>query len=223
MSTSNVRTSAESMLLICATLPVTYDLAGFEALSWDEVAEITDLGEFGREYNQVTHSPLRSRRVVKRKGSFNEGSITIPMARDADDQGQALLTAASLSDESYSYCIQLQDGSRYYFSAQCMSYKTNVGGVDSITNRTAQLEIDNAIIEGAAVSYGLTYTATAGQGGIVGPATQSVLRGGSGAPVFAKADAGFHFLKWSDDKTINPRVDSNVQANLNVNAVFEAD
>lgn len=222
MSASDVRTSAGSKLLVCAALPAAYTIAAFQALPWVEVAEITDLGEFGREYNQVTHSPLSNRRIVKRKGSFNEGSMTVPMARAASDEGQALMSAASLSDDSYSYCIELQDGSRFYFSAQCMSYKTSVGGVDSITARTAQLEVDNAILEAAAVSFVLSYSAPSAEGSIVGQAQQAVLRGGAGKPVFAQAGTGFEFVKWSDGVTDNPRSDTNVQAAVTAAAEFKA-
>lgn len=184
MSVENVRTSAGSKLLVNPSRPVTYDAAGFQALAWVEVAEITDLGEFGREYNPVTHQPLATRRTIKRRGSFNDGSITLPMARDSGDAGQAMMNGALDSDDSYSYCIELQDGSRFYFTAQCMSFKTNVGGVDSITGKSAQLEIDNDIIEVSGVSYTLTYAA-ASNGSIVGTNPQSVLQGGMGKPVFA--------------------------------------
>lgn len=220
MSVENVRTSAGSKLLVNPSRPVTYDAAGFQALQWTEVAEITDLGEFGREYNQATHQPLATRRTIKRKGSFNDGSITLPMARDSRDAGQALMSAAADSDDSYSYCIQLQDGSRFYFTAQCMSFKTNLGGVDSITGKSAQLEIDNDIIEVSGVNYTLTYAAGS-NGSIVGTTPQSVLQGGMGKPVFAQPDAGYRFLKWSDNKTDNPRADGPVVADINLTAEFE--
>lgn len=220
MSVENVRTSAGSMLLVSPTRPVTYDAAGFQALTWTEVAEITDLGEFGREYGQVEHKAVRTRRTIKRKGSFNDGSITLPMARDAEDAGQALMTEALDTDDSYSYCIQLQDGSRFYFTAQCMSFKTSVGGVDSITGKSAQLEIDNDIIEVSGVSFVVTYTAGA-NGSIVGITPQSVLQGGMAKPVFAQPAAGFSFLKWSDNAVANPRADGPIVANLNITAQFE--
>lgn len=219
MSSENVRTSAGSKLLVNPSRPVTYDAAGFQALALVEVAEITDLGEFGREYAQVTHQPLGTRRTIKRKGSFNDGSITLPMARDASDAGQALLESALDSDDSFSYCVELQDGSRYYFTAQCMSYKTNVGGVDSITGRSAQLEIDNDIIPVEGITYTLTYAADA-DGSIVGTTPQTVLKGGMGKPVFAQPDTGYRFVKWSDDKTDNPRADGPVVANLSITAQF---
>lgn len=219
MAVQNVRTSAGSKLLICAARPAAYDAAGFQALAFKEIAEITDLAELGREYNQATHSPLATRRIVKRKGSFNDGSLSVPMARDMNDEGQVLLKAASMSDDSYSYCIRLQDGSSHYFTAQCMSFKLNVGGVDSITAHTAQLEIDNDIIEVPAISFTLAYTAGA-NGSIVGVASQTVLQGATGKPVFAQAAAGFDFEKWSDDSTENPRSDANVLANVAVQASF---
>lgn len=220
MSVDNVRTSAGSKLLISPSRPLTYDAAGFTALPFTEVAEITDLGEFGREYAQVTHSPLSTRRTIKRRGSFNDGSITLPMARDAKDAGQALMQEALDSDDSFSYCIELQDGSRFYFTAQCMSFKTNVGSVDSITGKSAQLEIDNDIIEVTGVEYTLTYGAGA-NGSIVGLTPQTVVQGGMGKPVFAQPDAGYRFVKWSDNKTDNPRADGPVVANVNIVAEFD--
>jgi len=219
--TSDVRTSAGSTLMVFAGKPVAYTEAGFKQLPFTEVAEITDLGEFGREYAQVTHTPLKNRRVVKRKGSFNEGSLSLPMARAASDAGQAILTAASLTDDSYSYCIRLQDGARFFFTAQCMSFKTRVGSGDSITGKTAQLEIDGEILEVAGMTYELKYTAGA-NGSIQGDAEQVVAEGGSGAPVFAQAAQGFVFQGWSDNKTGNPRIDTGVKAGVEAAATFAA-
>lgn len=219
---SNVRTTAGSSLLVCPIVPATYDRAGFQALDFTEVGEITDFGEFGREYSQVTHAPVKNRRTVKRKGSFNEGSIALPMARDASDDGQKLLDAAVLTDASYSYCIRLQDGTRFFFTAQCMSFKTTLGGVDSITGKTAQLEIDGDILDVASASFTLTYQADA-NGSIQGVAQQTVQEGGTGTLVFAKANQGYRFEKWSDNKTDNPRLDVPVTANLAVTASFVAE
>lgn len=148
---SNAKTSAGSFLSISAELPATHDVAGFGAITaWTEVGEITDIGEFGREYTLVTHNPLKDRRTVKRKGSFNDGSITLQMARDVSDAGQALLQTAQDDDNSYSIRVTLQDGTPLYTTAQVMSYKTTIGSVDAITSATTVLEIDNDIIEGTA-------------------------------------------------------------------------
>jgi len=143
---AGARTSAGTKLHISSAAPATYTSAGFAALTWTEIGEVTDLGEFGRQYNLVTHNQLASRRVVKRKGSYNDGTINAQMARVPADAGQVILQTAVNSDASYSIKITLQGGEIFYFSAQVMSYTTNIGGADQIVGATVAMEIDNDII-----------------------------------------------------------------------------
>lgn len=149
---STAFTSAGTTIQISATAPSPYSELGFTAIGmvWSTIGEVTDLGEFGRTYNLVTHNPLGDRRTVKRKGSYNDGTVSMTVARDPDDAGQAIAIAALDSDASYSFLVTLQDGTELYFSAQVMSYTTNVGSVDQITTAAISLEIDNDIIEVAA-------------------------------------------------------------------------
>lgn len=144
---SGAFTSAGTKIFIGAALPLTYDKAGFEAVVWEEIGEVTDLGEFGREYALVTHNPLGDRRTVKRKGSYNDGQVAMQMARVPSDDGQDDLIAARDSDDSFAFKVVLQDDTHLYFSAQVMSYTTNVGSVDQITSAAVALEIDNDILE----------------------------------------------------------------------------
>ena len=82
------------------------------------------------------------------------------------------------------------------------------------------------ITEGTAypsfIRYTLTYTAGTG-GSLSGAASQTVDYGGLGTAVTAVPDSHYHFVKWSDDSTANPRTDSNVTQNVNVSAVFALD
>ena len=144
---SKAFTSAGTKLLISASAPATYNTAGFTALTWTEIGEVSEMGEFGRQYNLVTFNTLGDRRTVKRKGSYNDGTIACQMARVPDDAGQTILTTAVNSDNSYAIKIELQDGTVFYTTAQVMSYTTNIGNVDQITSATVNLEIDNDIIE----------------------------------------------------------------------------
>lgn len=143
-------TSAGTKISIASGDPTTYDESGFEALTFAEIGEVTDLGEFGREYSLVTHNPLGSRQTVKRKGSFNDGTISMTVARVPSDSGQADLQTAVDSDDNYQFKVELQDGRVLYFSAQVMSYTTNVGSVDQITSASVSIEITDEIIEVAA-------------------------------------------------------------------------
>ena len=144
---SKVRTTAGSTLGISTTAPATYDDTGFSALSFDLIADITELGEFGRTYNLVTHNPIADRRTVKRKGSFNDGAITMQLGRDGTDVGQIAARAALDDDDSAYFALTTQDGTILYFSAQVMSFTYNMGNVDSITAGAITLEIDFNILE----------------------------------------------------------------------------
>lgn len=136
-----VRSSAGTTLKIGAAQPATYDATGYNALTLTAVGEVTDLGEFGREFNLIIHNPLGNRGTVKLKGSFNEGSISVQLGLDTDDAGQILAKTASLSDANYSFLITTQNGDKYYFQAQVMSFKVGVGSVDSVTAATITLEL----------------------------------------------------------------------------------
>ncbi len=72
------------------------------------------------------------------------------------------------------------------------------------------------------VTYTLTYTAGA-NGSIMGTSPQTVSMGGSGTPVTAVPNSGYHFVNWSDGSTANPRTDTNVMANISVTATFAID
>jgi hypothetical protein len=114
------------------------------ALSYFDIGEVTDMGEFGRDYALVTHNPIATRATVKRKGSFNEGTMDMKVGLDTDDSGQIVAKAASESDNDYSFKVTLQSGDVYYFQAQVMSYKINVGSVDNITTASIKLELTSA-------------------------------------------------------------------------------
>ena len=144
---SGAFTSAGTTIGVSASLPATNDASGFGALTFDLVGEVTDLGEFGREYSSVTHNPLGDRRTVKRKGSYNDGNISMTVARMPGDTGQTTLQTGLDDDASYSFAVTLQDGTILYFEAQIMSYTTNVGSVDQITTASVSLEITNDIVE----------------------------------------------------------------------------
>jgi len=136
-----VRTSAGATLEITAGVPATLDVAGYAALSFTAVGEITDLGEFGREYALVTHNPVGDRGTVKKKGSFNEGSMAMSLGLDTDDAGQILTKAAAASDADYAFKLTTQNGDIYYFQAQVMTFKVGVGTVDNITTAALTLEL----------------------------------------------------------------------------------
>lgn len=142
-----VMTSAGSTLSIATGVPTTYDDVGFTALTYVVVGEITDIGEFGPEYAVVTHSPVGTRSVKKFKGSVNNGSMPLQMARDVTNLGQIAMRAALKSDDDYSFKVTLQDLTAIHFTGKVISFKTAVGSVDQITGANATIEIGGDIVE----------------------------------------------------------------------------
>lgn len=136
-----VRTSATTTLRISAGVPATFDSAGYAALTYTSVGEITNFGEFGREFTLATHNPVSTRGTQKLKGSFNEGSIALQLGLDTDDAGQILMKAAALSDNLYAFKITTANSDVYYFQGLTMSFKVGLNDVNSVTAANAQIEI----------------------------------------------------------------------------------
>jgi hypothetical protein len=78
------------------------------------------------------------------------------------------------------------------------------------------------VVTVAPATHTLTYLAGS-NGTITGSTTQIVIDGGSGTPVTAVADSGFHFVAWSDASTTNPRTDTNVTSDMTLTATFTED
>lgn len=136
-----VRTSATATLSISAGTPATFDAAGYAALSYTAIGEITNFGEFGREFTLVSHNPVSSRGTQKLKGAYNEGAMDVKLGLDTDDAGQILAKAAALSDNKYAFKLQTAIGDVYYFQALTMSFKVGVNDVNSVTAASMKLEL----------------------------------------------------------------------------------
>lgn len=144
-------TSAGSTLRVTATAPATFNAAGYGNIfpspavaANPVVGEITNLGEFGREYNEITHNPIGTRATQKYKGSYNEGQISLELALDQKDTGQLMLKAASTSDADYYFEIKDSAGNKYYMIAKVMSFKINIGTVDQITTASVMLSLTSS-------------------------------------------------------------------------------
>lgn len=140
------QTTSGTSLGISITLPATEDEAGYDALTFNSVGEIYDIGEYGRVYTEITTDPLANRRTGKYKGNYNEGSPTFSVYRDASDVGQVDCKTALAMDDNVAFAITHQDGSIDYFSGKVMSFTNNVGGI-KIYEASMQVGIDTDIIE----------------------------------------------------------------------------
>ena len=141
---TSVSTSAGTTIGIVLGSPSTFDGAGYAALTFVNIGEITDIPDFGREFELVTHKPISSRGTVKKKGGFNEGSIDLKLGLNTDDAGTILLKAAALSDADYSFKVAHPTGDVYYFRALALSFKVGTGSSGSIITATCKLELQTS-------------------------------------------------------------------------------
>ena len=136
-----VETVAGTTIGISAGVPATFNAAGYLALTYSTIGEITDGGSHGRVYAEVTHMPIGNRGTQKFKGSFNEGNKTLQLAINGSDAGQTLLRSAVLSDNPYAFKVTYQGGAIDYFQARAMSFSKATAGVDSILTATVELSL----------------------------------------------------------------------------------
>lgn len=145
------QTASGVTLGISLTAPASHDEIGFDALTFKTVGEVTNVGEFGKEWNLVTHNPLATRGTKKGKGSFNNGTLSPSLALDPADLGQIDMKTALDSDDPAYFAITLQDGTIFYLVGLVMSFKPNLGGVDDVVTASTSIELTpDAILEKAA-------------------------------------------------------------------------
>lgn len=121
------------------------------------VGEITDIGEFGRVFKEITSEVISDRKTYRVKGKYDDGTITLTLNRDLSDAGQTALAAALNSDANYNIRVELNDkttytghGTRFDFKAEVFSFTTKVGGPNSFVGATVKLGIDSDVVTTAA-------------------------------------------------------------------------
>lgn len=135
---------------ISAGLPATHNQAGFEALSFTEIGEIVDGGSFGKTWQTTSHNPLATGETFKFKVTYDNGDLTLQMARIPTDAGQAILIAANDSTASYSIKCTIQDGTDMYFLGKITSYTTEIATGSGILAASVGVAITSDIVEVAA-------------------------------------------------------------------------
>jgi hypothetical protein len=155
-----IHTAAGTKIYIGPAVTESTDTQGeYEALSYTEIGEVENLGEFGDTANIITFQNLGQRRVKKQKGSFDAGQISLTVGSDSADAGQAALVAAFAEDSEYAFKVVENDGSvgspsagtTSYFRAIVTSKPKNIGTVDNVVRRTFNIAISSELTEVAAV------------------------------------------------------------------------
>jgi hypothetical protein len=134
-----------TLFYISATLPATYDLAGYEALTWTRIQAVRAIGDLGEAYETFDNNVIGGIRSNVRSGKLPT-TIELELIK-IDDAGQDLLKAAFESKMSYSYRVLAVDGVNYYFTAECATRFNNSGQSGTIADIKTTLQVDSRLLE----------------------------------------------------------------------------
>jgi len=130
-----------------AALPATNDAAGYGALTFTEVGEVTNLGEFDKIWTMATAVALKTGKTDKRKATYDNGSLPLQLMLDPSDAGQILMAAAANSPTQVgSIQVTLPDGTIKYSQGIVLSFTTNVADASAFLMANSQVELTEDIV-----------------------------------------------------------------------------
>ena len=182
-------------------------LSGFgNAVAFDSTDNLYFFPDGDNDYYQINPSTGDS---ISNQSFSNSSGSSYP------------LTAASFDGDDTVYISRVNFGST---PSDLITVDLATGTITSLGDNPDMQYIEAIafLLTPSAVTHTLTYTAGA-HGSITGTTSQTVNDGNSGSAVTAVADAGYHFLNWSDASTTNPRTDTNVTGDITVTANFAID
>lgn len=132
-------------------------LSEYDALTWVRVGQLLDVGEFGAQYQEVTYTTIDDGIVHRLKGALDNGTFSITVARNPEDEGQGDVLVGLDSYDNVNVKVELNDKpagvgakpTRFCFPAKIFSYKNQFGDANQVTKAVINVGIDGFIIEGA--------------------------------------------------------------------------
>lgn len=138
-----VESLAGARIGISASLPATYDVAGYDAssLQFTPIGEVENYGNHGMSATVTEFTPVDTATVAKVKGSKNYGTMSLSMANLPSNAGQALLKTAAESLAHYSVELRYPDDEYHYLDVIVTKLEYADGGVNDVH----KLNVDFAI------------------------------------------------------------------------------
>lgn len=140
---AELQTAAGAALYVSASVPATHDSAGFAALTYSKIGKVSDLGEVGEVFNEVTFSPLDEAEVERLAGSYTSGQIPAVFGYDKDDAGQDIIRTNVGNNVRLSFKMVLPDGEIWYFRGRVMGAPLTIGTIDNVITMAANVNVQN--------------------------------------------------------------------------------
>jgi hypothetical protein len=144
-------TSTGVTLAAVEGVPATPDKAGYEALTYVDIGQLTSVPAFGPTITVVESNPLATGLTEKFVGFTNNGSLSLEADYDDEDAGQALVLAASefggaTFGQPHSFELTYPTGAKRYFVGKFFGATENPGSANSMVTTSMQLEIDSVVL-----------------------------------------------------------------------------
>ncbi|OFV47359.1 hypothetical protein [Oligella sp. HMSC09E12] len=121
--------STGTCLSVSASLPATYDAAGFGALTFTQVGELESVDGLEITRNTGSFTNLCSGNTSMIKGARAGITVSVVCALDENDAGQQLMIASEAEDnDNYAFCVTLSNGSKDYFVGTVVKVGKTFGG-----------------------------------------------------------------------------------------------
>ncbi|MBA1200452.1 hypothetical protein G7009_01370 [Pseudomonas capeferrum] len=136
---------------LSAKLPATESAAVtlLEGLTYVEVGEVSNIGDYGDEVGDVTFAALADSRTRHLKGLADAGSVELTIGFDVGDAGQLALVEAQKDRSQFDYPVKVEyvDGLVDYFAVKVMSSRKTIGGAEDVITRAVTMGINSEIYE----------------------------------------------------------------------------
>lgn len=126
----------------------------FAALTYVEIAGISDIGNFGDTREVIEYNVIGEERTRKAGGTRNAGDMTLRMAFDAADAGQEDIVDAfeAAGDNAYGFKVEWDDkltgsgtNTIAYFRGKVTANEVQMGGANNIVERNVTVAIDSPL------------------------------------------------------------------------------
>lgn len=130
---------------ISASLPATYDAAGYGAttITYSVIGEVSDFPAYGSKRAVGKFNPINGA-IEKYKGSPDYGSGNLVCADVPADAGQVILKAADASANHYSMKITMTDNEIHYLDVIVAGWELSAAKENTPLLRTAMIEVCKA-------------------------------------------------------------------------------
>jgi len=141
-----VETIAGATLAVSASIPITYDEAGYSdtGMVYTLVGEVENYGNHGVVATIVEFTPVDTSVVTKLKGSKNYGTMACTLGNLPSDAGQAIFKLAAESNNHYSIKLTYPDTEVQYLDVIVGSFEYVDGAVNDVQKVNVSLALARA-------------------------------------------------------------------------------